>query len=162
VNCQEALVVINEVERRFEESAEKLVPAIRKAVLLEHGIQVHSLLLVKAGTVPKTTSGKIKRVACRAAFLAGEMEPLAASTLPVDAMEPAFASEGLTRTDLLQAEPGLRSEFLESHLRNSRWSALVWIRWARLRSPIGYSEKWGFNLPSPACLMVFTSGNWPE
>jgi amino acid adenylation domain-containing protein len=117
VNCQEALVVINEVERGFEESAEKLVPAIRKAVLLEHGIQVHSLLLVKAGTVPKTTSGKIKRVACRAAFLAGEMEPLAASTLPVDAMEPAFASEGLTRTDLLQAEPGLRSELLESHLR---------------------------------------------
>ncbi|HEY6248576.1 MAG TPA: fatty acyl-AMP ligase, partial [Candidatus Angelobacter sp.] len=38
VNGQEALVVINEVERRLEESAEKLVPAIRKAVLLEHGI----------------------------------------------------------------------------------------------------------------------------
>lgn len=118
VNGQETLVVVNEAERRSEEPAEKLLPAIRKAVLLEHGIQVHSLLLVKAGTVPKTTSGKVKRAACRAAFLAGEIEPLAASTLPVDAMEPAFAGERLTTTDLLQTEPGLRTELLESHLRD--------------------------------------------
>lgn len=116
VNSHEALVVMNEVDRHSGASQEKLLSEIRKAVLLEHGIQIYSLILLKPGALPKTTSGKIKRAACRAAFLANEMEALANSTLPLQSIETAFSGERLTRADLLETEPGLRLELVESHL----------------------------------------------
>jgi amino acid adenylation domain-containing protein len=116
-NGQEALVVMNEVDRHSEALQDKLFSEIRKAVLLEHGIQVYSLMLLKDGSLPKTTSGKIKRAACRSAFLAGEMEALASSTLPLPNGETAISGERLSRTDLLETEPSMRLELVESHLR---------------------------------------------
>ncbi|PYP93195.1 MAG: non-ribosomal peptide synthetase [Candidatus Angelobacter sp. Gp1-AA117] len=117
VNGQEVLAVINEIERHSEVPPEMLFAEIRKAVLLEHGIQVYTVALLKPGSIPKTTSGKIKRATCRAALLAEEMEVLASSTLPLTGLEPASPDECLTGTGLLQTEPGLRLELLESHLR---------------------------------------------
>jgi acyl-CoA synthetase (AMP-forming)/AMP-acid ligase II len=44
---------------------------IRQAVADVHGLYVHALLFLPPGTVPKTSSGKIQRHACKADFLAG-------------------------------------------------------------------------------------------
>lgn len=117
LNGHEALVVLQEVERNSDVSLEKLVSEIRKAVLLEHGIQIYSLLLLKQGSVPKTTSGKIKRAACRAGFLAGKIQALASSTLPAPGMETALTGERLNRAEVLQTEPDLRLELVERYLR---------------------------------------------
>ena len=48
-----------------------MAAAIRRQVSTEHGISVGSLVLVTAGGIPTTSSGKIQRKACRARFLAG-------------------------------------------------------------------------------------------
>jgi acyl carrier protein len=40
-------------------------------------LQVHAIVLLKPGSLPKTSSGKIQRLACRASFLKGEFEGLA-------------------------------------------------------------------------------------
>ena len=117
VDGHEVLAVIHEIERHSEVPAEELFKEIRKAVLLEHGIQVYRAALLKPGSIPKTTSGKIKRAACRAALLAGEMELLASSTLVAAGLEPTSTGRELTGVNLLQTEPGLRLELLESHLR---------------------------------------------
>ncbi|WP_405591008.1 fatty acyl-AMP ligase [Streptomyces sp. NBC_01190] len=45
---------------------------IRAAVAVEHGIQLDDVLLVAPAAVPRTTSGKIKRRACRSAYENGE------------------------------------------------------------------------------------------
>jgi acyl-CoA synthetase (AMP-forming)/AMP-acid ligase II len=45
--------------------------AVRAAVSREHHIRVADLRLVAAGTIPRTTSGKLARSACRAEYLAG-------------------------------------------------------------------------------------------
>ena len=42
-----------------------------------HGLRVHSVELVQPGTIPKTTSGKIQRRACKRAMLAGHLERVA-------------------------------------------------------------------------------------
>ena len=50
------------------------VDAIRRDVAGEHELPVEAIALIKAGSIPKTSSGKIQRHACRQAFLSGELE----------------------------------------------------------------------------------------
>jgi fatty acid CoA ligase FadD32 len=46
---------------------------IRAAVAVRHGVTVRDVLLVSAGAIPRTSSGKIGRRACRAAYLDGSL-----------------------------------------------------------------------------------------
>ncbi|HYB83636.1 MAG TPA: long-chain-fatty-acid--AMP ligase FadD32 [Mycobacterium sp.] len=50
-----------------------IVDDIRAAIAVRHGVTVRDLLLVQAGTIPRTSSGKIGRRACRAAYLDGSL-----------------------------------------------------------------------------------------
>jgi acyl-CoA synthetase (AMP-forming)/AMP-acid ligase II len=47
--------------------------AIRAAIARRHGLAVAEVLLVPAGAIPRTTSGKIARRACRSEFLDGKL-----------------------------------------------------------------------------------------
>src|SRR5262249_34899368 len=51
-----------------------IAAAIRGRVLTEHGVRVESVVLLGAGQIPKTSSGKIQRFACRAAFRSGTLD----------------------------------------------------------------------------------------
>ncbi|UMB69883.1 long-chain-fatty-acid--AMP ligase FadD32 [Mycobacterium paraterrae] len=46
---------------------------IRAAIAVRHGVTVRDLLLVQSGSVPRTSSGKIGRRACRAAYIDGSL-----------------------------------------------------------------------------------------
>jgi fatty acyl-AMP ligase FadD32 len=46
---------------------------IRAAIAVRHGVTVRDLLLVQAGSIPRTSSGKIGRRACRTAYLDGSL-----------------------------------------------------------------------------------------
>ncbi|GFG48661.1 fatty-acid--CoA ligase [Mycolicibacterium agri] len=48
------------------------IEAIRAEVSDRHGLSVNDVRLVPAGTIPRTTSGKLARRAARAAYLAGD------------------------------------------------------------------------------------------
>jgi acyl-CoA synthetase (AMP-forming)/AMP-acid ligase II len=50
-----------------------VVSKIKQAVAVHHGLQVHRVLLLRVGTIPKTSSGKIQRYACRQGFLEGTL-----------------------------------------------------------------------------------------
>ncbi len=52
-----------------------LVRAARRAIATDHDIDLHELCLVRPGTIPKTTSGKIRRHACRAGLHDGSLQP---------------------------------------------------------------------------------------
>jgi acyl carrier protein len=94
---EEKLVVVQEEVRRAARDLDvaKLFARIRQAVSEEHGLAVHAIVLVRQGSVGKTSSGKLQRRLCRAQFLAGELEtvaawrepgaPLVPDTLPVPA-----------------------------------------------------------------------------
>ncbi|MCE9592176.1 MAG: aminotransferase class I/II-fold pyridoxal phosphate-dependent enzyme [Planctomycetes bacterium] len=71
------LVLVQEVTRNGETKITPALDACRKAVLDEHGVVLHTIVLVRCGTIPKTSSGKVQRRACREAFLAGKLNVLA-------------------------------------------------------------------------------------
>src|ERR1017187_4194190 len=53
--------------------------AIRRAVAEEHDVRVHAVVLLRAGGIPKTPSGKVQRRVCEARFRNGTLEQCAKS-----------------------------------------------------------------------------------
>lgn len=51
----------------------EIAEAIRAAVSRRHGMAVADIRMVAAGRIPRTTSGKLARRACRARYLSGEL-----------------------------------------------------------------------------------------
>lgn len=77
---EETLVVVQEVEPRAKAlDWEAAVTAICKAVAQQHEVAVATVVLIKAGTLPKTSSGKVQRRLCRTRFIAGELTVIHAS-----------------------------------------------------------------------------------
>ncbi|MFC4127252.1 long-chain-fatty-acid--AMP ligase FadD32 [Nocardia rhizosphaerae] len=50
-----------------------IADTVRAAIARRHGVTVRDLLLVPAGSIPRTSSGKIARRACKAAYLDGTL-----------------------------------------------------------------------------------------
>jgi acyl-CoA synthetase (AMP-forming)/AMP-acid ligase II len=50
--------------------------AIRRAVAEVHDVRVHAVVLLRAGSLPKTPSGKLQRGACQVSFLNGTFDRL--------------------------------------------------------------------------------------
>ena len=50
-----------------------IVDDIRAAIAVRHGVTVRDVLLTPAGAIPRTSSGKIGRRACRSAYLDGSL-----------------------------------------------------------------------------------------
>jgi amino acid adenylation domain-containing protein len=77
VEGEERLVVVQELERHASSDLDGLIQRVRQAINQEHEIQPVAIALVRAGSVPKTSSGKLQRRASREMFLAGSFETLA-------------------------------------------------------------------------------------
>ncbi|MEV7689809.1 fatty acyl-AMP ligase [Streptomyces bungoensis] len=77
----ERAVVVAEIAPDTAGEAEKITDLIRSAVGDAHGLAAHDVVLVHAGTIPKTSSGKIQRGATRTAYLDGTLSVVAAPAL---------------------------------------------------------------------------------
>lgn len=89
---RQRLVLVQEAARMGEKDLAPALDAIHRAVIDEHGLALDAIVLVRSGTILRTSSGKIQRHACRAAFLAGELKALAEHRgLPVDNAGPSAA-----------------------------------------------------------------------
>lgn len=75
---EEQLVVVHEVSRTHRNAnLDEIIRSIRRAVAENHDLQASAVVLIRPMSIPKTSSGKIQRHACKAAFLAGTLEVLA-------------------------------------------------------------------------------------
>ncbi len=120
---EERLVVVHELRRGAEADVDAgaLCDALRRAVAEEHEVHVHEVVLIPAGTLPKTSSGKVRRRACRAAWLAGTLPAIGGGRVaPAPAPTPAPAAPLLGRDQLLALpvaeRPGAVLEFLRGRL----------------------------------------------
>ena len=77
------LIMVQEVKNNVKMDLKPVLDAVRMAVLDEHDLALDAIVLVRSGTIPKTSSGKIQRRACRGAFLSGELKPLAEYSGPM-------------------------------------------------------------------------------
>lgn len=98
---EERLIIAVEVERRYQSASdygcsaepsslngvsaarnslsESVTRTVRRAVAEEHDVRVHAVVLMKAGSIPKTPSGKVQRRVCGAKFRDGTLEQRAAN-----------------------------------------------------------------------------------
>lgn len=69
-NDREQLIVVCEVERdRANKQWGDVIDAIRSKIAAEHELPPDAIVLVRANSIPKTSSGKVMRHACREQYL---------------------------------------------------------------------------------------------
>ncbi|MFV1968725.1 MAG: AMP-binding protein [Pirellulaceae bacterium] len=106
---QERLVIIQEIEprQRRDLDIDSALHAIRTVVPTHHGLEVHTIVLAKAGTIPRTSSGKKQRSVCRNRYLDGQLDALTEWSCPVfdtDAGRQALAPLPLSAVRRLDAD----------------------------------------------------------
>lgn len=85
VEDRDRLVIVQEIEPRSRDlDTDAAIRAIRSAVATRHELEVYAIVLAKAGSIPKTSSGKTRRAACCDRYLRDQLETLAVWTVPVD------------------------------------------------------------------------------
>ncbi len=71
---EERLVIAMEVEARRSPDAAEVSEAVKLAVVDAMDAAIHEVLLLPAGTLPRTSSGKVRRSTTRASWLAGTLK----------------------------------------------------------------------------------------
>lgn len=75
---RERLIICAEVQKRQGDSPwDDVIKAIRREVSLQHELPPEAVILVRFGTLPRTSSGKIQRHACRDLFLRDSLKVVA-------------------------------------------------------------------------------------
>ena len=114
------LVVVHEVRlNRLGVDCEEVATAVRQALTEEHGLDVYAVVLLKPGALPKTSSGKPRRRACRDQFLAGDLRQIGQSIRQPAAAGAPADEEAADRIlpALVSAERPSRLPMLVSYLR---------------------------------------------
>jgi acyl-CoA synthetase (AMP-forming)/AMP-acid ligase II len=120
---QERLAIAYEVIPRRQPNVRAVAEAVRRAVAEEHEAELHAFVLLKLGSMPKTSSGKVRRRACRSAFLAGMLDAYGewrANGRP--------SGGGRTRAAVLAVPPHQRQALLEAHFRDQVAGCCGWTR----------------------------------
>ncbi|WP_414568360.1 amino acid adenylation domain-containing protein [Nostoc sp. CCY 9925] len=114
VNREERLVIVQELEFRAKPNLEEVASAIRQAITEEHEVQVYGVVLIKPGSIPKTSSGKIQRRATRAQFENNQLNVVASNILKIT--EIIRKETRLHRSQLLALSPRECQSVLETYL----------------------------------------------
>ena len=116
VDGEERLVVVQEVKRQHQNvDVDTVAWAIRRAVAEQHELQVHAVVLLKTGEIPKTSSGKIQRHACRERLLDASLDVVGQSLL--ESADAGWSDEYLSREGLLASAPASRRQLLEHYIQ---------------------------------------------
>lgn len=100
----EQLVIAFEVDRSADKNlnADEVVAAIRSTIAEHYELSVYAIVLLKRGSLPKTSSGKIQRQACRKAFLESSLNSLAVWTLQGASNQQKITSDNPLEAQLIQ------------------------------------------------------------
>ncbi|UFJ41460.1 amino acid adenylation domain-containing protein [Brevibacillus humidisoli] len=117
VDGEERLAVVAEIDRHYRQvDAEEVIGCIRQAIAQEHGLQVYAVQLVRFGSIPKTSSGKIQRRFCREAFLSDSFHKIGSDVLHLEPSNDEPEQEVIRREMLLAMTPQECQAQLESYL----------------------------------------------
>jgi amino acid adenylation domain-containing protein len=117
VGNEEQLVIVQELEFRAKPNLEEVITAIRQAVAEEYEVQIYAVVLIKPGSIAKTSSGKIQRRATKADFLAGKLEVVGSSIQKSTNID--GNKNRLQREALLSLTPQECQPLLESYLQDN-------------------------------------------
>ena len=116
---QEHLVIVLEAERSFRGDFAQVVAAVRHAVADQHQVRARTVVLIRAGSLPKTSSGKVRRQHTKKLFLEGELHEVARSErgLPLTGVDAEVADGGFDREQLDRLPASERRPMLVAYLR---------------------------------------------
>ncbi len=101
VKGEERLAIVQEIESKYlkQLNPEEIIGAIRLQLGMQHMLEPHAIALLRPGSTPKTPTGKTQRRACKAKYLAGELNIIAQ-------WQHEDIAEGiLLNPDMMSAEP---------------------------------------------------------
>jgi acyl-CoA synthetase (AMP-forming)/AMP-acid ligase II/acyl carrier protein len=75
-NEGDRIVVVQEVRPDWRGALADSGAAVHRAITTDHGLTLYAVVLIAAGQIPKTSSGKIRRQETRRMLLAGEFDVL--------------------------------------------------------------------------------------
>lgn len=114
----EQLVIVHEVDRHsLSVDVEAVARSIRQAVAETHGLHVSAVVLIKPGTIPKTSSGKLQRYLCREDFIASALEQIGISIKPEGNSLDLDGRDHPSMMEILSASPTRREKLLSEYLR---------------------------------------------
>jgi FkbH-like protein len=114
ITGEERLVLVHEVNGQRGLQLDALIEDIRLEVMREHELQVYAIILIRAQSIPKTSSGKIQRNSCKARFLAGSLEVVGGNIF--DNSEPTLNKCFITREAMLDVDPAQRHNLMLDYL----------------------------------------------
>jgi acyl-CoA synthetase (AMP-forming)/AMP-acid ligase II len=94
----ERVAIVQEIVATDATTCADASAAIRAAVARQHALVVHAVVMIPPRTLPKTSSGKVRRRECRAALEGGMLRVL--SGWPI---APGISSESSSETERLEA-----------------------------------------------------------
>ncbi|MFW6693098.1 amino acid adenylation domain-containing protein [Streptomyces sp. MAR4 CNX-425] len=110
---EEQLLIVAEVARESHDpDIDAITAAVTRAIASEFDVAVHTLVLIRSGTLPKTSSGKIQRHACLRGHLDGELHVLGQWS---GSDRPGTGTAGAA--DAPAAAPGRAEQAVQDYLR---------------------------------------------
>ncbi len=162
IGDEERLVLVQEIDPASVDLG-ALSTAVRTEVAAAHGLQVHDLVFVRTGTLPRTTSGKVQRGVCRESYLADSLTragrprdnaPARARRLTTEAATSTIAQ---TMAELLERD---RVDAAEDFFALGGHSLLATQLVSRLQGLLGLHVpvRAVFEAPSPRALAAYAAG----
>ncbi len=75
---EDRLVIVHEIDRQYRKADfDQVIRAVRRAVGDVHELELHSVVLIRHMSLPRTTSGKVQRHLCRQQLESGDLKVLA-------------------------------------------------------------------------------------
>ncbi|CAM2008635.1 AMP-binding protein [Acanthopleuribacter pedis] len=136
IDGEEQLVLVQEILRKCKpDQYPEVVEVVRRTISEAFEVRAHGIVLIKQGSIAKTSSGKIRRSTCRQLFLDGELEVLGEDLLSqkttghdevlcrqlvtdmFETTEPRTRRVLLTRlvSEILRGQPGLAEAKIAPH-----------------------------------------------
>jgi amino acid adenylation domain-containing protein/thioester reductase-like protein len=143
VGEEERLVVVQEADPTQLSSTDPVFSAVLEAVGATHELYPQAIALIRPGSIPKTSSGKIQRRATKAAYLQGELDTLAVWTrdrreLASEAPPSRVMPRGVDRLRIL-ASPPQRHRVVLSMFLMGQIAAVLRLPspWVEVDKPLG-------------------------
>ncbi len=126
---EERLVLVQELDRQIRRpDVDAIAGRVREAIAEQHGLELDTLVLIRAASISKTSSGKIQRHACRQAFLEGALREVGrwnAKPSTLDAAEEGAAGARDARETRSSRETGGSERGFQPAMPADRASARV-------------------------------------
>jgi acyl-CoA synthetase (AMP-forming)/AMP-acid ligase II/acyl carrier protein len=118
VQNEEQLVIVQEIKSDYinKVNTDEAVSSVRTAVAQNHELDLYAIVFIKPRTIPKTSSGKIRRRACKTAFLENKSKKIAkVISEPLDSIE--LSNDSTILETLKNAETSQWQAILHSYLQ---------------------------------------------